>query len=53
MRRPESYFLAQRFEMRPRDVIYVANAGANIPTRAIQVLSLFFSPVYTAKVLSQ
>jgi polysaccharide export outer membrane protein len=53
MRRPESYFLAQRFEMRPRDVIYVANAGANIPTKAIQVLSLFFSPFYTAKVLSQ
>lgn len=53
MRRPESYFLAQRFEMHPRDVIYVANAGANIPTKAIQVLSLFFSPFYTAKVLSQ
>lgn len=53
MRRPESYFLAQRFEMRPRDVIYIANAGANIPTKAIQVLSLFFSPFYTAKVLSQ
>ncbi|MBO9579621.1 MAG: polysaccharide export protein [Sphingobium sp.] len=53
MRRPESYFLAQRFEMRPRDVIYIANAGANIPTKAIQVLSLFFSPFYTAKVLTQ
>ncbi|HEX7853221.1 MAG TPA: polysaccharide biosynthesis/export family protein [Sphingobium sp.] len=53
MRRPESYFLAQRFEMRPRDVIFMANASANIPTKAIQVLSLFFSPVYTAKVLSQ
>lgn len=53
MRRPESYFLAQRFEMRPRDVIYIANADANIPTKAIQVLSLFFSPFYTAKVLSQ
>lgn len=53
MRRPESYFLAQRFEMRPRDVIYMANAGANLPTKAIQVLSLFFSPFYTAKVLSQ
>ncbi|WP_213979267.1 polysaccharide biosynthesis/export family protein [Sphingomonas sp. dw_22] len=53
MRQPESYFLAQRFEMRPRDVIYIANAGANIPTKAIQVLSLFFSPFYTAKVLSQ
>lgn len=53
MRRPESYFLAQRFEMRPRDVIYVANAGANIPTKAIQILNLFFSPFYTARVLTQ
>jgi len=53
MRRAESYFLAQRFEMRPRDVIYMANAGANIPTKAIQVLSLFFSPFYTARVLTQ
>lgn len=53
MREPESYFLAQRFEMHPRDVIYVANAGANLPTKAIQILNLFFSPIYTAKVLSQ
>lgn len=53
MRNPESYFLAQRFEMRPRDVIYVANAGANLPTKAIQILNLFFSPFYTARVLTQ
>ena len=53
MRSPATYFLAQRFEMRPRDVIYIANARANLPTKAIQILNLFFSPFYTAKVLTQ
>lgn len=53
MRDPMAYFLTQRFEMRPRDVVYVGNAGANIPTKAIQILNLFFSPFYTARVLTQ
>lgn len=53
MRDPMAYFLTQRFEMRPRDVVYVGNASANIPTKAIQILNLFFSPFYTAKVLTQ
>jgi len=53
MTNPESYFLAQRFEMHPRDVIYIANARSNQPTKLIQILGLFFSPAYSAKVLSQ
>lgn len=53
MRDPMAYFLTQRFEMRPRDVVYVGNAGASIPTKAIQILNLFFSPFYTARVLTQ
>lgn len=53
LRQPNGYFLAQRFAMRPRDVIYVATARATIPTKAIQLLSVFFAPIYTAKVLSQ
>lgn len=53
LREPNGYFLAQRFAMRPRDVIYVATARATIPTKAIQLLSVFFAPIYTAKVLSQ
>jgi len=53
MRDPMGYFLTQRFEMRPRDVVYIANADANIPTKAIQILNLFFSPFYTARVLTQ
>ncbi len=53
MMQPQGFFLSQRFEMRPRDVIYVANARANVPTRFIQILNLFFSPFYTARVLTQ
>lgn len=53
MRDPMAYFLTQRFEMRPRDVVYIANADANIPQKAIQILNLFFSPFYTAKVLTR
>jgi polysaccharide export outer membrane protein len=49
----QSYFLAQGFEMRPRDVIYIANARSNQQTKLIQILNLFFSPVYTAKVLAR
>jgi len=49
----QSYFLAQRFEMRPRDVVYIANARANQPTKVIQILNQFFSPIYTAKVITQ
>ncbi|MDG2527287.1 polysaccharide biosynthesis/export family protein [Caulobacter endophyticus] len=51
--KPQSYFLAQGFEMRPRDVIYVANARANQSTKLIQVLNQFFSPIYTAKVIAK
>lgn len=53
LRDAPSYFLAQRFEMRPRDVLYIANARANIPTKAIQILNLFFSPFYTARAVTK
>lgn len=49
----QSYFLAQRFEMKSRDVIYIANAGSNQPSKMLQILNLFFQPFYTAKVVSQ
>lgn len=49
----QSYFLAQGFEMRPRDVIYIANARSNQQVKLIQILNQFFSPVYTAKVLTR
>lgn len=52
MMRADGYFLSQRFEMRPKDVVYVANARANVPTKFIQILNLFFSPFFTARALT-
>lgn len=49
----QSYFRAQTFDIHPRDVIYIANASSIQPTKLLQVLNLFFSPIYTAKVVSQ
>ncbi len=49
----QSYFRAQTFDIHPRDVIYIANARSIQPTKLLQVLNLFFSPIYTAKVVSQ
>lgn len=42
-----SYILAQRFEMRDKDVLYVGEAEANRPTRVVQVLSQLFLPLLT------
>ena len=41
---PASYFLAQRFMMRDKDVIFVANAAANRPTKLAGIINLLFSP---------
>lgn len=49
MLNPSSYFLAQRFSMRDKDVIYIANAAANQPTKLIQVINLLFSPFFTVR----
>ncbi|WP_238995651.1 polysaccharide biosynthesis/export family protein [Sphingomonas solaris] len=53
MMRPTSYFLAQRFPMRDKDVIYIANAAANQPSKLINVINQLFSPFLTARVLTQ
>ncbi|MHB8283837.1 MAG: polysaccharide biosynthesis/export family protein [Caulobacteraceae bacterium] len=42
--RPSSYFLAQRFMMRDKDVIYIANAGINQTRKLVEVVDLLFSP---------
>ena len=53
MLRPSSYFLAQNFVMRDKDVLYVANAKANRPAKLIGILNQLITPVVTAKVLTQ
>jgi polysaccharide export outer membrane protein len=42
---PGTIFLAQRFVMRDKDVLYVGNAAANQPTKLIQLVSQMFSPI--------
>lgn len=42
-----SYILAQRFEMRDQDVLYVGDAEANRPSRLVQILSQLFFPLVT------
>ena len=42
-----SYFLAQRFAMRDKDVLYFGNAAANQPSKLIQLISQLFSPILT------
>jgi polysaccharide export outer membrane protein len=53
MMKPDSFFLAQTFDIQPRDVVYIANARANAPIKLVNVLNLFFQPAYTVKVLAQ
>lgn len=42
-----SYFLAQKFIMQDKDVLYFGNAAANQPSKLVQLISQLFSPVLT------
>ena len=44
MMKPVSYFLAQKFAIDDKDVIYVAGAEANQPLKLLQVISQLFTP---------
>lgn len=47
MMRAGAYFVAQRFDMRDGDVLYVGNAAANQPSKVLQLVSQLFSPLMT------
>lgn len=49
MLRPDSYFLAQRFAMRDKDVIYIANAASNQPSKLVNIINQLFSPFLLAR----
>ena len=42
-----TYFLAQRFAMKDKDVIYIGNAAANQPSKLFHLISQLFTPVIT------
>lgn len=45
MMQASSYILAQKFDMKDKDVVYVGNALANQPSKLIQLLSQLFFPL--------
>lgn len=49
MMRASSYLLAQRFAMQDKDVIYIANARSNQPTKLVQIVNLLFSPFFSVR----
>lgn len=53
MLQPASYFLAQRFSIRDKDVIYIANAAANRPAKMVNIINQLFTPFVTARALTR
>jgi len=53
MMKPDSYFLAQMFHVQDKDVILFANSSSNLTSKFITMLNQLFSPVITARVLTQ
>jgi polysaccharide export outer membrane protein len=53
MRDPQSYFVAQRFMMRDKDLIYVANAESNAWLKFLTLVNVVANPVITAKQVSR
>jgi polysaccharide export outer membrane protein len=49
MLRAQNYFMAQRFAMRDKDVVYIANAPGNQPLKLVQALSQLFAPAITVQ----
>ncbi|SFG19601.1 polysaccharide export outer membrane protein [Novosphingobium sp. CF614] len=53
MMETRSYFLAQKFAMRDKDVLYFGNAKANQPGKLVQLISQLFSPILTVTSAAQ
>lgn len=49
---PASYFLAQRFAMRDKDVLYVSNAGINRTAKFVNIINQLFSPFVAVRTVS-
>ncbi|ARS28393.1 polysaccharide biosynthesis/export family protein [Sphingomonas sp. KC8] len=47
MMRTSTYFLAQKFALHNNDVLYFGSAGANQPSKLIQLISQLFAPIVT------
>jgi polysaccharide export outer membrane protein len=49
---PVSYFAAQRFGMRDKDVMYISNASINRTAKLIAIINQLFSPFVAARTVS-
>jgi polysaccharide export outer membrane protein len=49
---PTTYFLAQQFSMRDKDVLYVSNAAINRTAKFISIVNQLFSPFVAARAVS-
>lgn len=47
-----TYFLAQELAMQDKDVIYIANARANQPSKLIAIINQLFSPAVAVRAIS-
>lgn len=47
MMKARTYFLAQRFAIKDKDVLYFGNAAANQPSKVVNLISQLFSPILT------
>jgi len=52
MMKPSSYLLGQKFLLDDKDVIYLAGADANQPSKLITIISQIFTPVLLARQLT-
>ncbi|HZF45032.1 MAG TPA: polysaccharide export protein, partial [Sphingomonadaceae bacterium] len=53
MMETRSFFLAQKFAMQDKDILYFGNAKANQPSKLVQLVSQLFSPILTATSMVQ
>ena len=53
MLEPQSYFLAQMFPMRDKDVILFANSSASLTHKLFSLLSQLFNPLVTVRAATQ
>ena len=49
MLEPASYFLAQRFAMKDKDVLYIANSASNQPVKVVGIINQLFAPFVTVR----
>ena len=46
---PASYIIAQRISVQDKDIIYIANARANVPSKLVSIVNQLFSPIITTR----